>query len=84
MSAGISHELDRLIHRFGGVAIGAFIQPVAGKLAPSPTQAILLDQSHDKSSPVEKRSIYTTILLPSASPITMSACSTGINRGYVI
>ena len=84
MSAGNIHELGRLIHRVGGVPIGAFIQPVARKLAPSPIHAILLDQSHDKSSPVEKRSIYTTILLPSASLITMSACSTGINRGYVI
>lgn len=88
-----SHDLGRLLHRFGADPVGAFsvhsIDPSSNKnskynnvkpLVPSMSHAILFDQTHDNESPFKKRTPHD--LLPTAALVSMCCSAIGSNRGY--
>lgn len=78
MSGWDSHEVGRLVYRYGGDVVGSLLSETRRprKLAP----ALFLDMSHDNPHPIEKRTIYDVI--PSSALVSIAACGTGSTFGY--
>lgn len=88
-----SHDLGRLLHRFGADPVGAFsvfridqseVQNAkytnVKPLVACMSHAILYDQTHDNESSFKKRTPHD--LLPTAALVSMCCAAIGSNRGY--
>jgi len=81
MAAWDSHELGRMVYKYGGAPVGSYKWASnTQKIAPTTAHALFMDWTHDNPSPVEKKSVQD--MLPSAALVSMAACSVGSNRGY--
>lgn len=80
ISAWNANELGRLVHRFGGEAVGSFYQPPQKPLLEGLAHAIFYDVTHDNECLINSRSVYDA--LASSSLVLMSDCAVGSTRGF--
>ena len=73
MNAWNANELGKLVHRFGGEAVGSFYQHSFRPLTPSLDHAVFYDITHDNQSLVKVHSVYDA--LPTGSLVLMSGCA---------
>ena len=82
MAAWDSHELGRMVYKYGGSTVGSMASPPGEvkELSPGTAHALFYDWTHDNPSPAEKRTVRD--MLASAALVSMAACATGSSRGY--
>ena len=80
LNAWNANELGRLVHRFGGEAVGSFFQQSTRPLRETIAHAIFFDVTHDNESLIKKRCVLDA--LPSSSLVLMSNCAVGSTRGF--